>query len=316
MGNNINSFGNDYDTLYISSRVFFFVLENTKKINASIDLTRFVEMLPINKGVDNYDKIEIEVLIDFFETCFDSQFTYEDFYKVGNRISESHFSFITLLYKLNSGFIKFMNKEMNFIKFKFEIKEDKFSLFVEIFNVVSSDARKICAPILRILNGFISRLFQVYLNNEPSVKYNECSLELSYRQNFYSNFDIARHITNEQFFFSRLKNQIYSERVEQEINNKVEYYLFRDISFSIEEIATKMDISVRALQRKLKEQETSFRNIKEFVRMELSKTYLSDLSLNIQEVSELLAYSDRSAFEKAFKKWYGKNPIVFRADLS
>lgn len=301
------------ESFFVSSRVFSFVLENTQKLNPSIDLSQFEKLLNDDKDNSLNEKIDLNSLIAFFEICLAHQFSFDDFYAVGNKINELHFSLISLLFKLNSNFSEHLKNELGFIKIKVDFEEDEFKLNVEVVDILLLDAKKICTPILKIINGFTDRLFQIYLNNKPSVRLKESSIEFAYRQNFVSNFDIARYVTNEQFFFSRLKNNIYKAE-DEEVVHKVQFFLFRDISFSIEEIAGKIDVSVRALQRRLKENDTSFRKIKELVRMELSKKYLSDLSLNIHEVSELLAYSERSAFEKAFKKWYGINPTVFRRE--
>jgi len=313
--NNNNSGNMDLESLYISSRIFEFVLENTKKVKPSIDLKRFEAIYGkiAMKDTDHDIKIDLPTLMDFLHSCFSSNFTFDDFYEMGNRIHELHFSLISLLFKLNVNFAYPVKNEISFMSVGFSFKKDVLNLKITIDNLLVLDAKEICVPILKLVHGFVDRLFLIYLNNKPEVTQKEASLEFSYSQNFVSDFDIARYITNEQFFFSRLKNHMY-EIVDEGVVKKVEFYLFRDISFSIEEIAGRLGVSVRALQRKLKEEEMSFRKIKETIRKALAEKYLLDESLSIQEVSDLLAYSERSAFEKAFKKWYGKNPNVFRKD--
>jgi len=307
----------DLESINISSRIFGFVLERTKKIKPSIDLERYERIYEDIKVKDSENdiKIDLPTLIDYLHTCIENKFTFDDFYEMGNQIHELHFSLITLLFKINTNFLYPVKNEISFMSVAFSFKNDELKLKINIDNLLVLSVKDICVPILKVVHGFTDRLFLIYLNNKPSVIQKEGSLEFSYSQNFVSNFDIARYITNEQFLFSRLKNHVY-EIVDEGVVKKVEFYLFRDISFSLEEIAGKMNLSVRALQRKLKEEKTSFRKIKEIVRKGLAEKYLMDENLSIQEVSDLLAYSERSAFEKAFKKWNGKNPKVFRKDLS
>jgi len=306
-------FNNEHESIYVSARVFSFVLDNTKKVNPEMDLSRFEDKegkIDLNNAY-KIKKVDLATMVDFFQTCLEHQFTFDDFYLVGYRIHQLHFSLVSLLFKLTINFTTPMKNEISFLKVSFDSKEHELSLVTEIVNILVLDAKIICTPILKIVHGFIDRLFKTYLNNKPEVILREDSLSFTYKQQFVSNFDIARYITNEQFFFSRIKNHI-NLTVEERAKEKVEFYLFRDISFSIEEIANRIELSVRALQRKLKEEDTSFRKIKEAVRRQLSEKFLQDESLTIHEISDLLAYSERGAFEKAFKKWFGENPNVFR----
>jgi len=313
---NKNIVGKDLELINISPRIFAFVLDNTKKVRSNIDLGHFDEIYDQIKAKDSENdiKIDLPTLIEYMNVCNEARFTYDDYYDLGNQLHELHFSLVSLLFKLNANFFYPIKNEISFMSVEFGFSKDEMKLKISIDNLLVLAAKEICVPILKIVHGFIDRLFLIYLNNKPSVIQKEGLLEFSYRQSFVSDFDIARYITNEQFFFSRLKNHMY-EIVDEGVIKKVEFYLFRDISFSIEEIADRLKMSVRALQRKLKEEDKSFRKLKENVRKGLAEKYLMDKNLSIQEISELLAYSERSAFEKAFKKWYGKNPKIFRKDI-
>jgi len=307
---------NKQESLYVSARLFAFMLNNTRRVKPLINLEQFDAIYGkfSAKDVENDIKIDIQTLIEYFETCLNNKFLYDDFYDIGNKIHELHFAFVTMLVKLNAQFSNTLKNEISFLNLGFGFNNDVLELNVTIDNLLVLDTRQICVPILKIAHGFVDRLFLIYLNNKPTVIQKEGSLEFSYQPSFISDFDLARFITNEQFFFSRMKNYM-NEVTEESVIKNVEFYLFRDISFSIEEIADRMDISVRALQRKLKEEKSSFRQIKEAIRKALSEKYLMDEELSIQQVCELLAYSERSAFEKAFKKWFGKSPIMFRKSL-
>lgn len=298
---------------FVSARAFIFLYQNTLKVDPWLDLSQFEEI--IAKGavgdLDKIPKIEFEVISDFIRKCLDTGFSQDDFYRVGNKMHEFHFSLMSMLFKLNTDFAIPIKNDVSFFRMNFKLEKDKFILHLNIDEVLVLNKKEIFAPVLNIMHGFIDRLLKTFLNNKPVAVQTDSSLELTYRQRFVSTFDIAQYISNEEFFFSRLKNNMLNWK-EEGFKPQVQFFLFKDISFSIEEIAGKMNLTVRALQRKLKIEESSFRNIKENVRRELSRKYLSDLSLSIQEVSELLAYSERSVFEKAFKKWYGENPKVFR----
>ncbi len=71
-----------------------------------------------------------------------------------------------------------------------------------------------------------------------------------------------------------------------------------------------LSIPVRALQRALLAQGTSFRCLKEEVCKEISVTGLRD-GKNIDSLVETLGYSEASAFHRAFKSWFGMTPKEF-----
>jgi AraC-like DNA-binding protein len=84
---------------------------------------------------------------------------------------------------------------------------------------------------------------------------------------------------------------------------------------TIDTVAANLNTSVRTLQRKLKEEDHTFKDIIESLRQEMAFNYLKKEDLSIKEIAILLNYSDSSAFVKSFKKWTGKSPSEFRANL-
>ncbi|MDJ0852981.1 MAG: AraC family transcriptional regulator [Myxococcota bacterium] len=79
-----------------------------------------------------------------------------------------------------------------------------------------------------------------------------------------------------------------------------------------ESVARTLGLSVRTLQRRLREESTSFRAVRDAVRCELAEAWLADASLSISQVAERLGFSDVASFDKAFKRWTGEVPRAFR----
>lgn len=80
---------------------------------------------------------------------------------------------------------------------------------------------------------------------------------------------------------------------------------------SVELIAKRLGMTPRSLQRRLKDENTSFNAVRESVRQELSQRYLAE-KLSIAEISFLLGFSEPSAFFRAFKRWTGMTPVEAR----
>jgi AraC-like DNA-binding protein len=77
-------------------------------------------------------------------------------------------------------------------------------------------------------------------------------------------------------------------------------------------VAKKLGLTARSLQRRLKDEGTSFQGAREDVRRALATRYL-DEDLSIAEISFLLGFSEPSAFFRAFKRWTGLTPVESRA---
>jgi len=81
------------------------------------------------------------------------------------------------------------------------------------------------------------------------------------------------------------------------------------------DVARRMGMSERTLQRRLQSEGTSFHELLEESRRTIACSYLSDRKLAAYEVSFLLGYAEPSTFFRAFKRWTGKTPQEYRASL-
>lgn len=80
----------------------------------------------------------------------------------------------------------------------------------------------------------------------------------------------------------------------------------------METICRKSGNSRRTLQRKLKEEGTSYQELFEETQCDLSKFYLRKPEMAICEVSYLLGFSRSSTFHRAFRRWTGQTPKEFQ----
>lgn len=74
-----------------------------------------------------------------------------------------------------------------------------------------------------------------------------------------------------------------------------------------------LGMSVRTLHRKLQAEDTSLRALRDEVRRDLARVYLSE-RLPINEVAFLLGYSEASAFHRSFKRWTGLTPARYQQE--
>jgi len=83
-------------------------------------------------------------------------------------------------------------------------------------------------------------------------------------------------------------------------------------NISQEMVADALHISVRNLQRKLKNIDTSFRELLDEIRRDLAQQYVTSSDVNLSEVTFLLGFSESSTFSRAYKRWHGVTPSEVR----
>ena len=85
---------------------------------------------------------------------------------------------------------------------------------------------------------------------------------------------------------------------------------------SVEATARALGVSVRTLQRRLQQEQTSHREVLDSARHALACRYLHERDLSVDQVAYLLGFSESSAFHRAFRRWTRSTPASFRARLA
>lgn len=121
------------------------------------------------------------------------------------------------------------------------------------------------------------------------------NLEIKYTINGSSNYDIHADFTN------TLKQliEIYV------VNGKCRIQVVADVA----------GMSVRQMQRKLKDEGTSFNQILAEVRYKLALLKLQDSTLNVSKIAYELGYTDPAHFTRAFRRWAGMSPRSYRKTM-
>lgn len=80
-------------------------------------------------------------------------------------------------------------------------------------------------------------------------------------------------------------------------------------------VAARLSLGARTLRRRLHELGTSYQKILDDVRRELAIEYLQTTNLTVQEIAELLGYSEVTNFRRAFLRWVDLSPYQYRRQL-
>lgn len=101
----------------------------------------------------------------------------------------------------------------------------------------------------------------------------------------------------------------------QSIVDKVNHYIASDLSSgcaSIEDCSSKLGVSTRTLQLKLKQSNMRFSDMLEQQRLARAKQVLKHSNTSISEIADMLGYCERTSFGRAFKRWTGMSPQQYR----
>lgn len=79
-------------------------------------------------------------------------------------------------------------------------------------------------------------------------------------------------------------------------------------------VAGQLHKSVSSLQRQLKNEGVSYRQILEDTRHELSTRFIRERRYSLSQIAYLLGFSDHANFSRAFKRWTGVTPATYRDD--
>ena len=79
-----------------------------------------------------------------------------------------------------------------------------------------------------------------------------------------------------------------------------------------DEAAASLFMSKRTMARKLKEENTGFRQIRDEIMSQQAASYLCDSRLSIENIAVLMNYHDSANFRRAFKRWFDQPPETFR----
>lgn len=115
----------------------------------------------------------------------------------------------------------------------------------------------------------------------------------------------------EPFLKSRCELHKNPEDFATTVRNQIKLQL-GDVPPTIGEISRIFGVSGQSMQRQLREHGVTFQELVNAARKELALHYLEDDDVPLTEISQLLGYSELSAFSRAFRSWTGMSPQRYR----
>ena len=80
----------------------------------------------------------------------------------------------------------------------------------------------------------------------------------------------------------------------------------------LDHIAPKLGMSNRTLSRQLNNRNTTYQQILDKTRIGIAKEYLNQTDLSIDQIADLIGFSETTTFRRAFKRWTGISASEFK----
>ncbi len=119
------------------------------------------------------------------------------------------------------------------------------------------------------------------------------------------------HKSLEQAALIELSNLQFEDRLIKEVRDCIVKRLAEGVP-KLEVISEQLGIAPRTLQRRLNNIDSSYKSLVDEARKERSLGLISQEDLGLLDIAAELGFSDQSAFQKAFKRWYGQAPGRYR----
>ncbi|MEM9081722.1 MAG: AraC family transcriptional regulator ligand-binding domain-containing protein [Verrucomicrobiota bacterium] len=118
-----------------------------------------------------------------------------------------------------------------------------------------------------------------------------------------------------QFFDAHMEQELRELSDESGLSKRVRIQVSQALSEgvpTVTEIAFRLGMSGRTLQRRLADQSLSFKALVDESRRELAERLLKETDYALNEIAFLTGFSEQSAFNRAFKRWAGQTPRSYR----
>lgn len=132
-------------------------------------------------------------------------------------------------------------------------------------------------------------------------------------------FEIPSHLLPKELPIAASPNdhQVY-DRLKHEFPDSICQIvdgMLADGSPKIAAVAEAVGETVRTLQRRLSDIDTTFSDIVEKAKMKFANQMVSKSDCSLTEIAHELGYSDQAHFTRAFRRWNGVSPREFRKSL-
>ncbi|MFQ3228874.1 AraC family transcriptional regulator ligand-binding domain-containing protein [Reinekea sp.] len=159
---------------------------------------------------------------------------------------------------------------------------------------------------------------------KPYQEHVQCTLldQAEYDEVWFSKSDLNKPLPSANPLLAKLNDQIvesYLNMLKEDVVVLVTSEIIKQLpsgDITQASVAAALNMSTRTLQRKLTDNEQSFRRLLNETRQELALQYIQYENIPVLEIGYRLGFSEPANFTRAFKQWTGQPPVLYRQQFS
>ena len=189
--------------------------------------------------------------------------------------------------------------------------------FVFLVGLIRKATKENVIPVkITVKKSFVNPEYEQFLGRKAeegatnSITFSHTDVEIPF---------ITRNESMWNFFEPELRKRLGEMDTDDSFSAKVRSVLVEILpagKSGIEDVAAALGMSRRSLQRKLKEEDTTFQKQLNHVRELLAKNYIQNTQLSSEDIAYLLGYQDLNSFFRAFSLWTGKSVTAYKQETS
>ncbi|MEH6450589.1 MAG: AraC family transcriptional regulator [Oleispira sp.] len=161
-------------------------------------------------------------------------------------------------------------------------------------------------------------------NSEPWQDFFNCPIRFNAPQNIFyfegEALDIKLPFANQQLalqndmILSEHLKELHQDKLTPRVYGMLVTALPSGVPYKMD-IARKLNVGERTLQRQLEREGNSYKDILDQVRRDLAGHYLEHQNYTMSEIVFLLGFSSNSNFSRAFKRWFQMTPKEYKNSM-
>ncbi len=156
-----------------------------------------------------------------------------------------------------------------------------------------------------------------YVFFDSQVDYDQPSCGFSFASSYLEQPNLRTKDDLEPFLNQTSATLLSQARMDENFSMRVRHWIEKRLRYhrqapTIEQTAQHLGMHPQALRRLLSKEGCSYQDLKMETRRDLAINLLTHKRHSVEEISELLDFSESRAFIRAFKKWTGLTPLAYK----
>jgi AraC-like DNA-binding protein len=310
--------------------------------NSNLTVEKFIDVLKLlekrvntNTLLTKNTKIEANTIFTLIKQISQKEKSDKIYFDISNMVIPSSIGILGYLISHSNNLNEALEKLSVYYKIlgdSLEIRYKNSSLFIYLDENINHFEQKLKLHIIAIITLLKNILYKNLEFEYCNFNFKSPVCTKEYEKQFGKNLNFQKEHTNIVFTkqclqyktkfndetllilfeqeAKKMLDLVSSNNFKEEVSKEIIKLISLD-ELSLQNVAKRLTLHERTLQKRLKEEKSSYTKIVKEVRIKLVK-YYSSKNFTANELSTLLGFSTTNSFLKAFKSWFNKSFEEFK----